>query len=364
MYSTVDGDGMVNILMDTETSPTWRMFGLSDDGDLVYYTGSYGGSTSGSVSDMGTDNFGQPYFIANLRNTQWGKYTLLNTYSSNGQYAPNSMYLYRMFGSVDHAANHTLIGNNSNVYLPAMGAACSGHATYSCTSYTSWTLYPSPPSGLSLDTNTGRLVGTPNQMVANATYMLNATITSPVTRTLSVNITFGIAPEAPTVTWDDNMTQTITRGDAIVTVTPTIATPQYVASFVSEPALPAGVTLDPVTGVLSGTPTGNMTTAVFTLKSCNSWGLCNEGSEFTLTVVEPLPVISYSDTEYEFPKEAPITPLVPTNLGGMVETWEVSPDLPYGLTLDEEGIISGIPVGNTPAANYTIWANNLSLIHI
>ena len=204
MYSTVDGDGMVNILMDTETSPTWRMFGLSDDGDLVYYTGSYGGSTSGSVSDMGTDNFGQPYFIANLRNTQWGKYTLLNTYSSNGQYAPNSMYLYRMFGSVDHAANHTLIGNNSNVYLPAMGAACSGHATYSCTSYTSWTLYPSPPSGLSLDTNTGRLVGTPNQMVANATYMLNATITSPVTRTLSVNITFGIAPEAPTVTWDDN----------------------------------------------------------------------------------------------------------------------------------------------------------------
>ena len=195
-------------------------------------------------------------------------------------------------------------------------------------------------------------------MVANATYMLNATITSPVTRTLSVNITFGIAPEAPTVTWDDNMTQTITRGDAIVTVTPTIATPQYVASFVSEPALPAGVTLDPVTGVLSGTPTGNMTTAVFTLKSCNSWGLCNEGSEFTLTVVEPLPVISYSDTEYEFPKEAPITPLVPTNLGGMVETWEVSPDLPYGLTLDEEGIISGIPVGNTPAANYTIWANN------
>ena len=45
MYSTVDGDGMVNILMDTETSPTWRMFGLSDDGDLVYYTGSYSGST-------------------------------------------------------------------------------------------------------------------------------------------------------------------------------------------------------------------------------------------------------------------------------------------------------------------------------
>ena len=359
MYSTVDGDGMVNILIDTENSPSlWRMFGLSDDGDLAYYTGSYGGSSYGSVSDMEADHFGQPYFIANLRGTQWGKNTLLNTYSSNGQSTPSSTYLLRMFGSADHAANHTLIGNNSNVYLPAMGAACSGYATMSCGSYASWTLYPSPPSGLSLDSNTGRLVGTPNQMVANATYMLNATITSPVTRTLSVNITFGIAPEAPTVTWDDNMTQTITRGDAIVTVTPTIATPQYVASFVSEPALPAGVTLDPVTGVLSGTPTGNMTTAVFTLKSCNSWGLCNEGSEFTLTVVEPLPVISYSDTEYEFPKEAPITPLVPTNLGGMVETWEVSPDLPYGLTLDEEGIISGIPVGNTPAANYTIWANN------
>ena len=50
--------------------------------------------------------------------------------------------------------------------------------------------------------------------------------------------------------------------------------------------------------------------------------------------------------------------MVPTNLGGAVETWEVSPDLPYGLTLGDGGIISGIPVGNTPAANYTIWANN------
>ena len=101
-----------------------------------------------------------------------------------------------------------------------------------------------------------------------------------------------------------------------------------------------------------------MSTTVFTLKACNSWGLCNEGSEFTLTVLEPLPVISYPDTEYEFPKETPINPMVPTNLGGAVETWEVSPDLPYGLTLGDGGIISGIPVGNTPAANYTIWANN------
>ena len=359
MYSTVDGDGMVNILMDTESSPSyWRMFGVSEDGDLAYYTGSYTGSSSGKVSDMGTDYFGQPYFFADMRGTYWGKNTLLNTYSSSGQGTPYSMQLYRMFGSLDHAANHTLIGNNSNVNLPAMGVACNGWGSSSCASYTSWTLYPSPPSGLSFDSNKGRLYGTPNQMTANATYMLNATITSPVTRTISVNITFGIAPEAPTVSWNDNMTQAVTRGNAIVTVTPTITTPQYVTSFVSEPALPAGVNLHPVTGVLSGTPSGNMTTTVFTLKACNSWGLCNEGSEFTLTVLEPLPVISYPDTEYEFPKETPINPMVPTNLGGAVETWEVSPDLPYGLTLGEGGIISGIPVGNTPAANYTIWANN------
>ena len=360
MYSTVDGDGMVNILMDTESgSPSyWRMFGLSEDGDLAYYTGSNGGYSSGKVSDMGTDYFGQPFFVADLRSTYWGKNTLLNTYSSSGQSTSGSMQLYRMFGSLDHAANHTLIGNNSNVNLPAMGAACNGHGTSSCQSYTSWTLYPSPPSGLTFDSNQGRLYGTPNQMTANATYMLNATITSPVTRTISVDITFGIAPEAPTVSWDDNMTQAVTRGNAIVTVTPTITTTQYVTYFVSETELTAGVLLHPVTGVLSGTPAGNMTTTVFTLKACNSWGLCNEGSEFTLTVLEPIPVISYEDTEFEFPKETPINPLVPTNLGGAIETWEVSPDLPYGLTLDEDGVISGIPVGNTPAANYTIWANN------
>ena len=158
----------------------------------------------------------------------------MNSYTSGGSQfyqGTNGFHrLYRMFGTIDHAANHIQIGNNSVVNLPALGGGCNGYGSVSCTDFASWSLYPSPPSGLSFDTNNGRLYGTPNQMTANATYMLNVTLSTPVTRTLSVNITFGIAPEAPTVSWNDNMTQEITRGNAIVSVTPTITTPQYATS--------------------------------------------------------------------------------------------------------------------------------------
>ena len=52
-----------------------------------------------------------------------------------------------------------------------------------------------------------------------------------------------------------------------------------------------------------------------------------------------------------------MTPWLPQVTGGNVETWEIYPDLPLGLTFID-GMISGTPTVNSTRTNYTIWANN------
>ena len=45
------------------------------------------------------------------------------------------------------------------------------------------------------------------------------------------------------------------------------------------------------------------------------------------------------------------------NTGGMVATWEISPQLPSGLIFGN-GTITGTPTVNASLVTYTIWANN------
>ena len=61
------------------------------------------------------------------------------------------------------------------------------------------------------------------------------------------------------------------------------------------------------------------------------------------------------------------------NLTGMEQgTWSISPALPAGLEFSgtqiarsgETGYITGVPTESSPMTNYTVTADNLSLIHI
>ena len=54
-----------------------------------------------------------------------------------------------------------------------------------------------------------------------------------------------------------------------------------------------------------------------------------------------------------------IAPLTPTNTGGPVVSWSVSPPLPAGLSFNTaNGGITGTPTAVTPAAGYTVTATN------
>ena len=125
-----------------------------------------------------------------------------------------------------------------------------------------------------------------------------------------------------------------------------------------SPALPAGLVLSPTTGVITGTPTAVATTASYAVTASNSAG----STSFTLTIAvqDAAPAgLAYSAASATYTMGTPITPNSPTSTGGAVAAYSVSPDLPAGLSLDDDtGVVTGTPTAVTAKANYTVTASN------
>jgi hypothetical protein len=143
-------------------------------------------------------------------------------------------------------------------------------------------------------------------------------------------------------------------GAAITPLSPNVT--GTVTAYSVAPSLPSGLSIDAVTGQISGTPAIVATSAV-TITALNSSG----STTFQLTInVQPPP--PPSALSYPGPVAAtigqPITPLNPTVIG-TVSAFTVSPALPSGLQLNSTtGQISGTPAVVAAAANYTITAAN------
>ena len=150
---------------------------------------------------------------------------------------------------------------------------------------------------------------------------------------------------------------TYTKGTAITANTPT-SSGGAVTSYVVSPALPAGLTLNPSTGVISGTPTVATPTASYTFTATNSGGSTNVMLSITVNDAAPT-ALAYLINPAIYIQGTAITANNPTSSGGVVLSYAVSPALPPGLTLNTStGIISGTPTTLTAIANYTITATN------
>jgi hypothetical protein len=150
-----------------------------------------------------------------------------------------------------------------------------------------------------------------------------------------------------------------TVNTAIIALSPT-NTGGKLVSYAVSPALPAGLSIDPSTGVISGTPTTVTAIATYTVTATNSGGSTTFDVVVTVNMKEVAPSITYK-TPNIFAVGTAVTLLSPTNTGGKIVSYSISPILPSGLTLDTTtGVISGTPTIAKAMATYTVTATNLA----
>lgn len=219
---------------------------------------------------------------------------------------------------------------------------------------TSYGVLPALPAGLSLSTSTGAISGTPTTASAQATYTVTAQNSAGST-TASVQIAVSIA--APSALVYPQTTISATIGQAITPDVPTVT--GTVNSFSISPALPAGLSLNASTGVISGTPTSVSAQATYTVTAQNSVGSISATLQIAVNIAAP--------SSLAYPQQA-ISAIVGQAIAadiplasGTIASYGISPALPAGLTLNPAtGIISGTPSSASPQATYTVTAQNSS----
>ena len=144
-------------------------------------------------------------------------------------------------------------------------------------------------------------------------------------------------------------------GQAITPLTPSIT--GSVTSYAVSPALPAGLTLNGGTGVISGTPTAVAATAAHTVTASNGGG--STTTSVSITVKDVAPSVDYGSEPLRFTTGVPIEPIMPTVSGGAPVSWSIQPALPVGLAFDpNDGRITGTSSELVDPQSYLVTATN------
>jgi uncharacterized repeat protein (TIGR02543 family) len=217
---------------------------------------------------------------------------------------------------------------------------------------TSYSVSPVLPAGLTLNTTTGIISGSPTAIYPAGNYTITAANSGGST-TFDLQITVNdIAPNSLSYASPN----VFTVGNSIPNLSPTV-TGGTVLNYSISPNLPDGLTLNTTTGIISGSPTAISPTTIYSITATNSGGSTTFDLQITVNDIAPNS-LSYASPNV-FTVGNSIPNLSPTVAGGMVLIYSISPNLPDGLTLNTEtGIISGIPTVVSETKTYTVTALN------
>jgi len=225
-------------------------------------------------------------------------------------------------------------------------------------SITRYSVSPPLPAGLSLDPQSGAITGTPANLSNATIYTVTGTnAAGMVTTRLQIEVKATVvAPD--TLDYLDSSIIYVT-GMAITPNTP-IASGGEITQYSVSPALPAGLVLDPRTGIITGTPTTVTPPAVFTVTGSNS--VDSVGTQLDIEVraqVLPPTGLSYTNPVPVYTVGLPIVYNEPLYSGGEVTEFSVSPALPAGLSIDAlTGAISGTPTAAQAQATFIVTGSN------
>ena len=193
----------------------------------------------------------------------------------------------------------------------------------------SYSIDPAIGNGLSFDTSTGTISGTPTAVAEAIPYTITAT-NSGGTDDATVAITVNDAVPMITIS---PATVTATAGTAITPITIDSAG-GTVASYSIAPAIANGLTFDTSTGTISGTPTAVAEAIPYTITATNSGG--TDDATVAITVNDAAPMISISPATVTATAGTAITPITITSTGGTVASYSIEPAIGNGLSFDEK----------------------------
>lgn len=157
---------------------------------------------------------------------------------------------------------------------------------------TQYSISPNLPAGLTINSTTGVISGTPSAVSSQTSYTVTGTNASG-TVTATVVITVNTAPPASLSYTTPNV---YTSGSTITALNPT-STGGAITSYSINPNLPAGLTIDPTTGIISGTPTTTSSQTTYIVTGTNVSGTVTATVVITVNGSAVAPVVQ-SQTEY------------------------------------------------------------------
>ena len=221
------------------------------------------------------------------------------------------------------------------------------------------------PPGLTLNSSTGQVTGTPTSALFGTTlvkFTVQDSVGGVATNTSTVSYTVYPAITAITNTTD----QFFEVGFAITAFTPLIATAGTGTGVytyaIQSGTLPPGLTLNPTTGAVTGTPTEPYTPASITFKVVDSLGgTAPTTNTINITVyaaITATAVITTQNLDIGIPMIS-FKPLTAANGTGIYVYYVGSGTLPNGITLNSAtGLLSGSATSPYSTANVTFVARD------
>jgi hypothetical protein len=225
----------------------------------------------------------------------------------------------------------------------------------------SLSISPALPTGLSFNTTTGAISGTPTALKATTLYTITAQDQAGQSSSKSFNLTVGAVALVPVI---NTASVTLKLLEAITPVTPVTATGgSGTKRYAIAPSVPAGLTFSTSTGQISGTPTVTRGSSTCTVTITDQYNQSVTGS-FSLSVTaNPINVTENVTLRVILLGEPliPFAPIIATGGSptGTAFTYSVTPLLPQGITLNPTtGIISGTPTFVAGSISYTVTARD------
>jgi hypothetical protein len=209
---------------------------------------------------------------------------------------------------------------------------------------------------LTLNANSGAITGTPNGPAGTSTFTVQVTDSGSPAQVANKQLSITIAPPPLTIT-----TSSLPNGVVGTSYSASVAasggTPPYTWSITSG-SLPSGLTLNPNSGAITGTPNGSPGKSSFTMQVTDSGSPAQVISKLLSITIHPPGLVITTSGLPAGRVGVPYSASVSAQGGTPPYQWSIvsgSGSLPSGLSLNpSSGAISGTPMGPAGTSNFTV----------